>query len=86
MSKSEFARFVADLGTDAALRSSVKASASDPTAIVAIAKGKGYAIDVADVRSHLKADRPDLTEKELDAVSAGKAPMKVIIVVVPPIL
>jgi len=80
MSKSEFARFVADLGTDAALQAAVKAKTSDPTAVVAIARSKGYAIDLDDVRDHLKAGRPDLTEKELDSVAAGRATAKVVVI------
>ena len=80
MSKSEFARFVADLGADTALQAAAKTKAADPTALVALARSKGYAIDIEDVRGHLKAGRPDLTEKELDTVAGGKAPIKVIVI------
>jgi predicted ribosomally synthesized peptide with nif11-like leader len=79
MSNSEFARFLKDLGTDTALQAAVKPSATNPAALVEIAKGKGYAIDVDDVRAHLKAGRPGITEKELEAVVGGKAKTTIVI-------
>jgi predicted ribosomally synthesized peptide with nif11-like leader len=86
MSKSELARFVADLGTDSILQSSVKTNTANPTALVAIARSKGYAIDLEEMRNHLEAGRPDLTEKQLDAVAGGKSASKIVIGAVPPLV
>lgn len=86
MSKPEFARFLKDLESDAALRDAVKPNGSNPTALVTIAKTKGYAIDLDDVRAHLKTGRPEITEKELESAVGGAKTSIQMVIVHPPLV
>jgi hypothetical protein len=82
MSLSEFARFLNDLKTDAALRAEVTKSDS-VGAVVGVAARHGYAVTLDEAQAHVKAHLKvqavaraaaagrSLSARELDAIAAG---------------
>ncbi len=71
MSKAEIERFVSDMKTNNKLREDLKAAQIDEAGIVGFAASKGYDITAAEVKSHLSAKLPHLSDEELDQVAGG---------------
>ncbi len=71
MSKAEIERFVSDMKTNDKLRGDLKAAQIDEAGIVGFAKSKGYDITAEEVKSHLGAKMPHLSDEELDQVAGG---------------
>ena len=70
MSKADVTRFVADVKINSQLQNDLinKLSISD---IVAVANKNGYQLTEEDVREYSEEQKAQLTQKELEAVSAG---------------
>jgi predicted ribosomally synthesized peptide with nif11-like leader len=71
MSKSEVERFIADMKTSAILQAAVKSKTVNIQSLAAIASAHGYDFTGEDVLAHIKARKPELTERELDAAVGG---------------
>jgi predicted ribosomally synthesized peptide with nif11-like leader len=67
MSKFEVERFIADMKTSAILQEAVKSKTVNIQSLAAIANAHGYDFTGEDVRAHITARKPELTEQELDA-------------------
>jgi predicted ribosomally synthesized peptide with nif11-like leader len=71
MSRAELERFVADVKADPRLQADLKERGSGVASMVEIARSGGYEITTQDVRDYIRSQDRDLTEQELDRVSAG---------------
>jgi hypothetical protein len=72
MSKSEFERFIDDLGNDANLLEYVKKNVTGLASLVASGKSHGYDFTIDEAKSYIKARSPrGLTDKKADQ-TAGK--------------
>lgn len=75
MGRAEIERFAADLKMDAALQQAAKNKAADVARLVEAARAQGYDITLDDVRAHLRAQRHDLSDQELEAIAGGATGM-----------
>jgi len=71
MSIGEISRFQADVRADAALREEVTKCGVDPARVVALASAKGYGFTLDELVEHVKQQRAELDEKQLDKVAGG---------------
>lgn len=71
MSRAELEQFVADVKADPRLQADLKERGSGVASLVEIARSGGYEITTQDVRDYIRSQDRDLTEQELDRVSAG---------------
>ena len=71
MSRAEIERFVADVKADPRLQADLKERGSGVASVVEIARSRGYEITTQDVRDHVRSQDRDITEEELDRVTAG---------------
>ena len=71
MSRAELERFVADVKADPRLQADLKERGSGVASIVEIARSGGYEITTQDVRDYVRSQHRDLTEEELERVTAG---------------
>ena len=82
MSKSEMSRFVAAVSADAALRALAREKSADASAVIALARSKGYDIGPEDIEEHVKARAAELTEEQLGAVAGGAHPTPIAVVLI----
>lgn len=68
MSMAEVERFLADVKTDPKLQEAVRGKAADAAGLVAIVSANGYDVTVDDVQAHIRAQRRELSDEEIDAV------------------
>ena len=71
MSRAEIEQFVADVKADPRLQADLKERGSGVASMVEIARSGGYEITTQDVRDYVRSQDRDLTEQELDRVTAG---------------
>src|SRR5262245_33615728 len=71
MSRAELERFVADVKADPRLQTDLKERGSGVASLVEIARSRGYEITTQDVRDYVRSQDRDITEEELDRVTAG---------------
>jgi predicted ribosomally synthesized peptide with nif11-like leader len=71
MSRAELERFVADVKADPRLQADLKERGSGVASIVEIARSGGYEITTQDVRDHVRSQHRELTEEELERITAG---------------
>jgi len=82
MSQSEMSRFIAAVNADAGLRTLAREKGTDASAVIALARSKGYDIDSADIDAHVKARAAELTEEQLGAVAGGARPVPIAVVLI----
>jgi predicted ribosomally synthesized peptide with nif11-like leader len=70
MAKADLERLIADLKTHSELQAALvgKASFSE---IVEVARAHGYDVSPDDLRTHAQSQSPELSDQQLDAISAG---------------
>lgn len=71
MSRAELERFVADVKADPRLQADLKERGSGVASVVEIARSRGYEITTQDVRDYVRSQDREITEEELDRVTAG---------------
>jgi predicted ribosomally synthesized peptide with nif11-like leader len=71
MSRAELERFVADVKADPKLQADLKERGSGVASVVEIARSRGYEITTQDVRDYVRSQDREITEEELDRVTAG---------------